>query len=308
MPEPRYDPLGRRSVLLAPERANRGAPRVEAFRPDPAPCDFCGGREQRTPPETFSIRHDKSAPDAPGWSVRVVPNLYPATPFHEVVVHTPHHLVRYEEQDGSEQRDVVCAYRERVRSAPVDAVVPVWNRGRAAGASRTHAHGQIFGLDIVPPTLEREARSLADGECLLCTWAKDDALLVTEIGPYRVMAHPVPWVADELLVVGPHLARFDDVGDDAVADTAEAFASAIRRSVAFAGDSLPFNLVIHTAPTGTDRFHWHAHLMPRTAVWGGLEMGAELPIVASDPLDTALRLRPADLDALPRSDDAPRTR
>lgn len=303
MPELRYDPLGGRSVLLAPERARRGAPRVESFRPDPAPCDFCGGREQRTPPETFSIRHDGSAPDSPGWSVRVVPNLYPATPFHEVVVHTPHHLVRYEEQARSEQRDVVRAYRERVREASVTAVVPVWNRGRAAGASRTHAHGQIFGLDVVPATLEREARALADDECFLCRCVEDDSLLVTEIGSYRVLAHPVPWVAHELLVIGPHLARFDDLVDDALADTAEALASAIRRSVALTGDSLPFNLVIHTAPRSIDQFHWHAHLMPRTAVWGGLEMGAELAIVAADPHDTALRLRPADLYAPPRSED-----
>ena len=294
MPELRYDPLGRRSVLLAPERARRGAPKVESFRPDPAPCDFCGGSEQRTPPETFSIRHDASAPDTPGWSVRVVPNLYPATPFHEVVVHTPHHLVRYEEQNRSEQRDVVCAYRERARAAPVTAVVPVWNRGRSAGASRTHAHGQIFGLDVVPPTLEREAQTFADDDCVLCDSAKDESLLVTEIGPYRVIAHPVPWVADELLVIGPHLARFEDLEDDDLADTAEAFASASRRSVALAGESLPFNLVVHTAPRGVDAFHWHAHLMPRTAVWGGLEMGAELAIVASDPHQTALALRPTD--------------
>jgi UDPglucose--hexose-1-phosphate uridylyltransferase len=294
LPELSYDPLGRRSVLLAPERARRGAPKVEHFHPDPSPCDFCGGQEARTPPETFSIRHDGSAPDSPGWSVRVVPNLYPATPFHEVVVHTPHHLVRFEEKTPSEQLDVIRAYRQRLGAAPTPAVVGVWNRGRAAGASRTHAHGQIFGLDDVPPTLEREAQSFADGGCVLCDFAKDDDLLVTEIDAYRVIAHPCPWVADELLVIGPHTGRMSDVADDELPATAEAIASAVRRSVAFAGDGLPFNLVMHTAPSGADEFHWHVHLMPRTAVWGGLEMGAELPIVASDPHETALRLRPTD--------------
>lgn len=295
MPDLRWDPLGRRSVLLAPERARRGAPKVERFRPDQAPCDFCGGQEQRTPPETFSIRHDGSAPDTPGWTVRVVPNLYPATPFHEVVVHTPHHLTRYDELDPPEQRDVICAYRERVRSAPTPAVVPVWNRGHAAGASRTHAHGQIFGLDVTPPTLEHESESFASSDdCVLCGFASDDKLLVTDLGAYRVIAHPVPWVADELLVVGRHTPRMTDVTDDELAGTAEAFASAVRRSVAFFGDVLPFNLVVHTAPSGVDHFHWHAHVMPRTAVWGGLEMGAELAIVAADPYETAVRLRPAD--------------
>jgi UDPglucose--hexose-1-phosphate uridylyltransferase len=294
MPELRYDPLGRRSVLLAPERAARGAPAFEKFRPDPEPCDFCGGQEKRTPPETFSIRHNDSAPDTPGWTVRVVPNLYPATPFHEVVVHTPHHLARYDELDLSDRVDVVTTYRERVRAAPTAAVVPVWNRGRAAGASRTHAHGQIFGLDVVPPSLERECESFAEGPCVACSMRDDEDLVITDLDPYCVVAHPVPFVAGELLVIGPCTPRITDVVDDDLATVAEALASAVRRSVAFYGDSLPFNLVMHTAPAGADRFHWHVHVMPRTAVWGGLEMGAELPIVAADPVETAQALRPAD--------------
>jgi UDPglucose--hexose-1-phosphate uridylyltransferase len=294
MPELRFDPLGRREVLLAPERARRGAPVVDPTPPDPAPCDFCGGREDRTPPETFSIRHDGSAPDTPGWSVRVVPNLYPATAFHEVLVHTPHHLLRYEEMDPAQRIDVVTAHRERARAAPTRAVVNVWNRGKAAGASRTHDHGQLFGLDEVAPTLRRESAAFAEDDCVLCSWAKDDDLLITDAGDYRVIAHPVPWVADELLVIGRHAPRFTDVTDDELGPTADVLASAIRRAVAIGGESLAFNLVIHTAPRDADAFHWHAHLMPRTAVWGGLEMGAELVIVAADPHQTALALRPTD--------------
>ncbi len=298
MPELRFDPLGRRSVLLAPERAARGAPALEKYRPDAEPCDFCGGQEQRTPPETFSIRASMdgrgSAPDGPGWSVRVVPNLYPAAPFHEVVFHTPHHLTRYEEQDLDERTDVVTAYRERVRAAPTPAVVAVWNRGRAAGASRTHAHGQIFGLGAIPPSLERESESFADGPCIACAMRDDDELLITETGDFRVVAHPVPFVAGELLVIGRCTPRLTDLADDELPTVAEALASAVRRSVSHFGDSLPFNLVMHTAPAGTAAFHWHAHLMPRIAIWGGLEMGAELPIVAADPHETARALRPAD--------------
>jgi UDPglucose--hexose-1-phosphate uridylyltransferase len=266
---------------------------IEGSPPDPAPCDFCGGREERTPPETFSIRHDGSAPDQPGWSVRVVPNLYPATSFHEVLVHTPHHVRRYEELVASERYDVIHAHRERARAAPTRAIVDVWNRGRVAGASRSHPHGQLFGLDDVPPTVDREITSFED-DCVVCAWAKDDDLLIAELGEYRVIAHPVPWVADELLVIGRHAPRFTDLTDDELGPTSDAYAFAIRRSVAIGGESLPFNLVTHTAPRGIDAFHWHAHLMPRTAIWGGLEMGAELAIVAADPYETAARLRPVD--------------
>lgn len=287
----RFDPLGRRHVLLAPERARRGAPAFEPFRPDAPPCDFCGGQESHTPPETFSIRHNDSPPDSAGWTVRVVPNLYPATAFHEVVVHTPDHLARFEEQSEAEQSDVICAYRERVSAAPTRTVVPVWNRGRAAGASRTHAHGQIFGTDHVPPVLEREGEAFADGGCVLCTIAGDDDLLITATDDHRVVAHPVPGVADEILIVPRHTPRITDTADEEIGIVAEAFAAAVRRAVTVFGDSLPFNLIVHTAPGGVDDFHWHAHLMPRIATWGGFEMGAELPIVAADPYDTAKRLR-----------------
>ena len=286
MPELAFDPLGRRHVLLAPERAKRGAPAFEAFKPDPVPCDFCGGMEHNTPPETFSIRDEGTTPDTPGWNVRVVPNLYPATPFHEVVVHTPDHFTHFEAQDLPHRVDVISAYRMRLRAAPTRSVIAVWNRGRAAGASRTHGHGQLFGIDELP-TVEREVAAFADDDCVLCKLVRDD-LVVAVHGGFRIAAHPVPFVAGELLIVPPHSRLLDESQFE---DAAETLAIAVRRTVIDLGEGVPFNLVIHVAPRGVDRFHWHAHLMPRTAIWGGLEMGAELPIVAADPQETARRLR-----------------
>src|SRR5207245_4305683 len=129
-------------------------------------CDFCGGNERNTPPETYAVR-DEGPPDSPGWRVRVVPNLYPATPFHEVVIHTPDHYTHFEEQDLSHRMDIVRTYRSRIRAAPTRSVLAVWNRGHAAGASRTHGHGQLFGIDELP-TVEREVVSLGSSDCVLC--------------------------------------------------------------------------------------------------------------------------------------------
>jgi UDPglucose--hexose-1-phosphate uridylyltransferase len=36
------------------------------------------GREDRTPPEVYATRRGSGEPDTPGWTTRVVPNLYPA--------------------------------------------------------------------------------------------------------------------------------------------------------------------------------------------------------------------------------------
>jgi len=285
MPELVFDPLGRRHVLLAPERARRGAPSVETFPTDPEPCDFCGGQEHKTPPETYAVR-DEGPPDSGGWRVRVVPNLYPATPFHEVVVHTPDHYVHFEEQDLAHRMDIIRTYRARIRAAPTRSVMAVWNRGRAAGASRSHGHGQLFGIDELP-TVEREVVAFEGDACVLCDLARDD-LVVAECGAFRIVAHPVPFVAGELLVIPPHSLLLDD---DQIEDAAEALAVAVRATLRDLGSAVPFNLIAHVAPRGVERFHWHAHLMPRTAIWGGLELGAELPIVAADPQDTARRLR-----------------
>jgi UDPglucose--hexose-1-phosphate uridylyltransferase len=291
VPELRFDPLGRRQVLLAPERARRGAPAIEPTDPDPAPCDFCGGSEERTPPETFSIREPGTHPDTPGWRVRVVPNLYPATAAHEVVVFTPDHFEHFEQLPREHRADVLRACRSRLQGLSVASIVVVLNRGRAAGASRTHEHGQIFGLDHAPPTLEREVAAFVEEPCTLCRMLDDEELRIDEVGDVRLVAHPVPLTAGEILVVPPHSARLEHLGDDTLAVVADAFASAIARTAGALGDGVPFNFVVHTAPRGVDRFHWHAHLMPRTAVWGGLEMGAELPIVAADPYETARSLR-----------------
>jgi UDPglucose--hexose-1-phosphate uridylyltransferase len=291
VPELRFDPLGRRQILLAPERAQRGAPTWEPFEPDPAPCDFCGGREGRTPAETFSIRDSETAADTPGWSVRVVPNLYPATALHEVVIHTPDHYEHFEDQDLAHRVDVLRAYRSRIRSAPTAAVVAVWNRGKSAGASRSHPHGQIFGLDVVPPTLEREIKAFGEKDDLLPAMSDDPDLCVAERDGARIVAHPVPFVAEELLIVPPYNTRLEGLGDGQLELAADLLAETMERLLRAFGRGIPFNLVVHTAPRGVERFHWHAHLMPRTAVWGGLEMGAELPIVAADPYETARRLR-----------------
>ena len=67
-------------VILAPGRADR--PHGFGGRaPDEKGaegCPFCEGSEARTPPEVYAVRPGGGEPDTPGWTSRVVPNLYPA--------------------------------------------------------------------------------------------------------------------------------------------------------------------------------------------------------------------------------------
>ena len=79
-PEIRIDQLSGLRTILAPARADRPA----GFEPARSEekggenCPFCEGREERTPPEVHAVRPDGGEADTPGWTTRVVPNLYPA--------------------------------------------------------------------------------------------------------------------------------------------------------------------------------------------------------------------------------------
>jgi UDPglucose--hexose-1-phosphate uridylyltransferase len=79
-PEIRIDQLTGLRTILAPGRAER----PEGFTParseekGPEGCPFCEGSEEKTPPEVYAVRPGGGEPDSPGWTSRVVPNLYPA--------------------------------------------------------------------------------------------------------------------------------------------------------------------------------------------------------------------------------------
>ena len=78
--EIRIDQLTGMRTILAPARAERpeGFTATRAQAKGAEGCPFCDGSESKTPPEIFAIRPAGGGPDSPGWSVRVVPNLYPA--------------------------------------------------------------------------------------------------------------------------------------------------------------------------------------------------------------------------------------
>ncbi len=81
MRELRIDPLSGHRTIIAGERSRRpgGEPRCGPPEPiDPESDPFAEGHEDRTPPELYAVRPDGSPPNAPGWTVRVIPNLYPA--------------------------------------------------------------------------------------------------------------------------------------------------------------------------------------------------------------------------------------
>ena len=247
--------------MIAPSRGLRpGA--GEPVRDELESCPFCGGREDRTPPETLRLGDP--------WRVRVVPNLYPALERQEVVVHTPEHLRSVAELSSDQLELVAEAWQRRATDVPgyVHAFV---NEGREAGSSLQHTHSQLAWFADQPPVPATERGLVLDGETVL----ERDGLVIqaprVSRVPYELVIAPVE--------AEPRAFRSDRLGA-ALALLGEA----ARRIHAVLG-VVPLNAWLH------DTSHWHVEVLPRTTVLAGLELGAGVYLNSMPPEQAAAALR-----------------
>ena len=272
MNDVRHDPVTGRVVIMAAGRATRPHTLAQA-QPDedrgPEHCPFCSGHESETPPEV--LRTGEGDAGAPGWRVRVFPNLYPITDTHEVVVLSSDHYRTFADLSDDAATEVVTVLRDRVR-VHLDAGLPfctaIINQGRTAGASIAHPHAQVFGLGFVPPDVAAAIdRQLAAPDDLLeddIVDARDRDLVLAdgEVATWCPFASTSP-----LLVRLSHAdagATFDAATDAEIAAIAIATRDALG-ALGRAADHAPYNVVVHTAP------RWYIEITPRLSVIAGFE-------------------------------------
>lgn len=224
-------------------------------------CPFCAGREDRTPPESFRVG------GAATWTVRVVPNLYPAFERQEVVVHSPRHVRSFAELSDDEIAAVSEAWQARqeaARKEGFDYVHALINEGAAAGSSLPHSHSQLVWLRERPPEVVRESGGAA-AELLR-------ELVVAEHGAMRAVVHPAGRLPYEMLiggepfVVGTALLLLRDV---------------VGRLRAVEG-AVPWNAWLHEG---------HLEVVPRLSVLAGVELGAGIYVNTVAPEDAAAALQ-----------------
>jgi UDPglucose--hexose-1-phosphate uridylyltransferase len=213
-----------------------------------------------TPPQTLVL------PEEGNWTVRVVPNLYPALERQEVVVHSRRH-VRSLAELGDDELDLVAeAWRRRAQDEPGH-VFALLNEGREAGASLPHSHSQLAWLPERPPAHARPHGELVaerDGVAASCPWA-GRVPYETVIAPAR----PEPGG-----LASPHLPA-----------ALRLLADVIRRLHAVEGP-VPLNAWLEQ---GAD--DWRLVLFPRLTVLAGLELGAQIFVNTLPPEEAAARLR-----------------
>jgi UDPglucose--hexose-1-phosphate uridylyltransferase len=286
MSELRKDLVSGRWVIIATERSKR----PDDFRPAagaaPVPeaagfCPFCEGNEAKTPPEVFALRKAGTAPDSPGWSVRVVPNKFPAlTPgppppraaqgifqsmegrgVHEVVIENPDHALELTDLPVGHVRDVLGVFQRRIRVIERDLhyqYVQVFkNKGRDAGASLSHPHSQIVATPIIPKRVKEEIYG-ADRmfrtfkECGFCRVLREE-----EAGGTRLVAKNAHFLAytpyasrfpfEMAVYPRRHSAFFTEVPEDELLALAEILKDVLTRLKDTVSDP-PFNMVLHQAP------------------------------------------------------------
>jgi len=317
----RRNPLTGRWVAIAADRAARPIDFAPALAPRPGPerCPFCPGHEEQTLPALETYGRDG------GWRVRVVPNLYPAfdgsgpfvvedvgpvfqqapgTGIHEVLVLSPDHDGSWADLDDRQVALVAAAVRDRMEAHAEQAAVRytqvIVNHGREAGASLVHPHGQLLGVPFVPEELlaEMEGFAASSEPCLLCTVVAEEEAAGHRVlaGDERVLALCPFWSATpyEMLVVPrrheAHLSEAAPADLVAVSRSVRDVLADLRRLV---GDA-SYNLVFHSAPHGgTDRFHWHVHVLPRLTSVAGFEAGTGVRINIVAPETGADDLRRA---------------
>jgi UDPglucose--hexose-1-phosphate uridylyltransferase len=333
MPELRIDPLTGLRTIVAGERLDRpgGGFAAEPQPPlDPDKDPFLEGHEDRTPPEVFALRPG-GGENTSGWTVRVVPNLYPALASqdgtrpegldplaagrgepdlfavreaagaHEVIVNTPRPVISLSQLDAEQLGIAMDVWRERMRAHEDSAYVHVIvNEGREAGASLPHSHAQLYALPFVPAAVARER------ERFTAYWERTQGRNLLEDVVQEEVRRRERLVAvdDEAVAICPFAARVPFHVQIAPRRPAARFEDdgplgaavlhdVLGRIAQVVGGLPPLNLWVRTAPRGADHFCWRIDVLPRLAQLAGLEVGTGIHLVVVPPERAAGRLREA---------------
>ncbi len=328
----RYDITTNDWVIFAPARARRPEdlrlPAEPPASPEPPPrCPFCPGNEDLTPNEIYALR-DGSAPDRPGWRVRVIPNRFPALRIeesanrfqegllfrtmgscgaHEVIIESPQHDTVLGDQPIAQIETLVRTLQLRhadlMRDVRFQTIMIFKNHGAAAGTSLRHPHWQLIATPVVPHMLRIKydiATQYFDqfGSCLYCDLLREELAAGRRVvgendhfGAVLPYASRVPF--EIWILPKSHLTSFSLMDSALVKPLAEMLKLVLRKL--HSGLNNPaFNITINSTPRGDEEkeyFLWHMEILPRLSMPAGFELGSGMWINTVLPEDATDYLR-----------------
>lgn len=334
MPDLRRDPIVGRWVIISTDRAGRPRDFVhhEPVRATSTSlCPFCPGQERFTPREILAYRPQGGEPNLPGWTVRVVPNKFPALQVegemgregiglydrmngigaHEVIIETPDHKDMLADLSPKRIEDVLWAYRDRIVDLKRDQrfryILVFKNHGAAAGATLEHTHSQLIALPVIPTSVLAEIDGCRTHyqqkeRCIYCDLVRQecsDAERIVADNPEFICLTPfAPRFPFEMWILPKrHAAYFEESQKTQFEMLARILSEALRRMDRVLSRPA-YNFVLHTSPlhekTG-EAYHWHIELIPKLTQVAGFEWGTGFYINPVTPEEAAKFLREAEI-------------
>ena len=325
MPELRKDPVTGRWVIIATDRAKRPSDfvRERVQIRGSSFCPFCYNNEAKTPPEIMAYRPDGSARNTPGWTLRVVPNKFPALGIegtlnrqgeglydkmngigaHEVIIETPDHNLTLASMPANRIEDVLWAYRDRIidlkRDRRFKYILIFKNHGDAAGASLEHTHSQLIALPVVPKRVTEEVEGAKayygyKERCVFCDMIRQEVesrtRMVADNEGFLALSPFAPRFPFELWILPKnHQSAFEDSQKHEFEQLASILKDMLTRLDKVL-DFPAYNFIIHTSPipdTVNDYYHWHFEIMPKLTKVAGFEWGTGFYINPTPPEEAA---------------------
>lgn len=332
MSELRKDPIVGKWVIISVERGKRPSDFIKkAISTRSGFCPFCPGNEDKTPPEIIAYRPTHTSPNTPGWTLRVVPNKFPALRIegdleragegvydrmngvgaHEVIIESPNHEDSLSSISEKAFEDVLWAYRDRIidlkRDRRLKYVLIFKNHGEEAGASLEHTHSQLIALPIVPKRVQEELDGALKHynykeRCIFCDIIRQEGFqrerVVAEnqdflcISPYASRSPFETWILPKR-----HISAYENSQKKEYQSLAQIFRETLRKLDRVL-ENPPYNFMLHTAPLNhgeSEYFHWHFEILPKLTEVAGFEWGSDFYINPTPPEEAARFLREASI-------------
>ena len=346
MSEYRYNLITNRWIILSAQRGHRPSDFSRCYSPSISEydenCPFCPGQEKMTPPEIFALRPTPTKPDSPGWTIRIVPNKYPALHEksegrqdhlstvqpalgrHEVLIESPRHNASFDQHDFEHARQICHTLRRRYlyhqKNRQTRLISIFYNHGPASGASLAHPHFQLMAQYIIPSRLKGQIEHCQNYwrehqqnvfDVVIQNERADKSRLVAENQSFIAFCPYASMTSYELYLIPKiNQSHFGMIPDDLLDDFTRLLRHVLQRLRHNLNDP-DYNLVFHTAPSDHQDYHgfrWYVQLYPRLNVSGGFELATDVYINTLSPESAAQAYRDEYISSSPMGLNPPKDR
>jgi UDPglucose--hexose-1-phosphate uridylyltransferase len=252
----------------------------KAIREPSDECPFCPGNESMTPAEIAAYRKEGSAPNTPGWQVRVIPELDPyfrvewelvregvgmydtITPrgASELIIESPSHEDSLATMGEEQLEQVLWMYRDRLEDLKRDTRIRdilVTRRHRKPGSQISHPYSRVTAIPVIFDDVRRELQECRayyqyKRRCVFCDILRQEVAAqarVVRLTPFFLVV--VPYAAraplETWILPRQHHCVFEASSAETISDLARVvsgYSQALSRSF---GDP-SFEMALHTAP------------------------------------------------------------